>query len=123
MAKAMYAWSDLYGGGDTKELKRPDGRVAVVVEKRNITPRGEKVTQSGLKVDDATWDSLIAGGSVRPYPVPEEANEWVSPASAALSRISKGGDVDTNVLLELAMQHPPAMNPPAEEAAELPEGT
>jgi len=121
-AKTYYVWSALYNGGDTKELKRPDGRVATVVEKRNIIAVGEKVTQASLKIDDDAWQALIDGGSVRSYPLPEEANELVSPAQAAVQRITKGGEVDTDMLLELSFQHPIA-NPPADAAQELPEGT
>lgn len=122
-AKTHYAWSDLYSGGDTRELKRPDGRTAVVVEKRNVIPRGEKVTQAQLKCSDEEWEALIDGGSIRSYPLPEEASEYLSPSAAAVQRITKGGEIDTNVLLEMALQHPPAMNPPADAGAELPEGT
>ena len=121
-AKTYYVWSAIYNGGDTREIKRPDGRVAVVVEKRNIVPVGEKVTQAQLKMTDEEWQHLIDGGSVRSYPLPEEANEYMSPAQAAINRISKGGEVDTDMLLELAMQHP-VSNPPADQGAELPEGT
>jgi len=122
-SKSYYAWSDLYAGGETEERLMANKQMRTVVLSRNIIRRGEKVTQSGLKLNDDEWDALIAGGSIRPYPVPDEASEYLSPAAAAVQRISKGGDIDTNVLLELALQNPPAMNPPADEAAELPEGT
>lgn len=123
MATTYYAWSDLYGGGKTKEVTRPGGVSAVVVESRNIVPRGEKVSKSDLKISSEDWDRLVEGGSVRPYPVPDNADESVSPARAIMQKlVNDTGDIDPNVIMELAMKHPPAMNPPAEDEAELPAG-
>ena len=122
-AKSYYAWSDLYSGGETEERAMANRQYRTVVLSRNVTPRGEKVTQAGLKVSDEEWQALLDGGSVRAYPVPEEASDYVSPASAAVSRITKGGEIDMNTLLELSLQNPPVLNPPADEGATLPEGT
>jgi hypothetical protein len=123
MAK-YYAWSDIRNGGKTEERKSPDGRLRTVVLERNVTPRGEAVTKAKLDVSDEEWDALIDGGSVRPYPVPEEANDFVSPTQAVIARLTKpgSGEVDQDMLLELALAHPPAAIPPAEEEAELPVG-
>lgn len=122
MAK-FYAWSDLYGGGTTRDVDRPGGGVVTVVEKRNIFPRGEEVTKAKLKVSDEEWDGLIANGSVRDYPVPKEASETKSPAQAVLERMYKGtGEIDQNMLIEMAMKHPDVINPPSDEGKEVPVG-
>ena len=117
MAK-YYAWSDIYNGGEVKDVTSPTGVVKTVVVSRNIIPRGEAVTKS--KFSDEEWDALIEGGSVRPYPVPEEADDLLSPTQAVLARLSKGtGEIDQNMLLELALSQPPVSNPPADEAKEV----
>lgn len=122
MASKHYAWSDLYGGGTTREVDRPGGGSVTVVEKRNVIARGEEVTKAKLKVSDEEWNALIDGGSIRPYPLPDEASETVSPTQAVLTRLYRGrGEIDPNMLLELALQHP-VVNPPSDEGAEVPAG-
>lgn len=123
MAK-NYAWSDIYFGGEVEDVKTPHGGMRTVLVKRNIIPRGEEVTKAKLKVSDEEWDHLCESGSIREYPLPEEANDFVSPTQAVLTRLSQGtGEIDQNMLMELALAHPPAANPPAEEEAEaVPKG-
>jgi hypothetical protein len=119
MAK-HYAWSDIYNGGEVKEVEGPTGNIKKVVVNRNITPRGQEVTKAKLGVSDEDWDALIDGGSVRPYPVPEEADEYLSPTQAVLARLTKGtGEIDQDMLLELAMTQPMPINPSSEEAKEV----
>jgi hypothetical protein len=121
MAK-FYAWSDLYNGGSVEKVTLPNGGVREVVVERNIVPRGAQVSKGKLKLSDADWDALVAGGSVRTYPLPEEADENTSPNQAVLRRLSKGsGEIDQDMLLELALSQP-VVNPSAEDAAELPIG-
>lgn len=115
------AWSDLLYGGETETRTRADGRDYKVVLNRNRLARGEKVTKKEIGVSDEEWDHLVETGSIRPYPLPEGAGEFTSPATAVMEMLSKDGDIDPNVLMELALQHPPAINPPAEEAS-TPEG-
>lgn len=113
----FFAWSDLYGGGEVGEVERFDGSKRTVVLSRNIVHRGESVSKADLKVSDEDWDSLIESGSVRPYPVPEEASDWLSPAQAVMDRLTKGtGEIDPNLLLEMALSQP------AEEDDEVPSG-
>lgn len=117
----MYAWSDLYLGGEIKEVKLPAGGTRKVVATRNIVKRGESVSKGKFDSDD--WDAFVENGSIRPYPLPEEASEYLSPTQAILARLSKGqGEIDENVLLELALTQP-AVNvvddePVAEPVAE-----
>ena len=121
MAK-YYAWSDIYNGGKTEDVTSPTGQVKHVVVERNVTPRGSAVTKSKLGVSDADWDRFIENGVIRSYPVPDEADEYVSPTQAVLRRLSQGGELNQDMLLELAMTTPPAENPPADEGAEVPVG-
>jgi hypothetical protein len=107
---SYYAWSDLYYGGETEQRERADGRSYKVVMSRNIKRRGEKVTQKELGLNDEQWDAAVEGGSIRPYPVPEEASEWVSPTQAIINRLYRDGEVDPNQLLEMSLQNPPALS-------------
>lgn len=118
-----WAWSDLMGGGKTKTMKLADGREREIVEERNVTPRGSKVTKAKLGVSDEEWDALIEGGSIRNYDLPEGADEFTSPTQAMLrSLVNNRGDIDLDKVMELGLANPPAINPPAEEEAELPAG-
>lgn len=122
MAK-FYAWSEIRFGGKVDEVVTPMGATRSVVVERNVVQRGDEVSKGKLKVSDDEWDHLVESGTIRSYPIPEEASEYVSPTQAVLTRLSQGqGEIDQNMLLELALAHPPAMNPPAEEAEEVPEG-
>lgn len=127
MARNWYAWSDLYNGGKTKIVKTSNGSERTVVAERYIIERGEKVTKSKLDVSDEDWDRLVEGGSIRSYPVPDNASASVSPARAVMQRlVNDTGDIDPNILMELAMKHPPPLNLPADEVedkeADLPAG-
>ena len=122
-----YAWSDLYNGGETSKRPGPGGVERTVVASRNIIARGEKVTQSGLKLDDDAWQALIDSGSVRPYPVPDGADESVSPHNAVLAQlVNDEGEIDIDKLIEMGTPSvaalstlPPPINPPAEEGKTL----
>jgi hypothetical protein len=116
----FYVWSPIYNGGEVKEIDTAlQGVKKTVVVSRNITPAGEKVTKAKLKCSDEEWDRYIEGGSIRPYPMPEEADDVTSPTQAVLSRLSQGGEINQDMLLELALQQPAPINPPADEEAEL----
>lgn len=120
---SMVAWSDLHAGGEVDFREAPGGRKVKVVMSRTIIPRGDKVSRSDLDVTDEQWDALIANGSIRPYDLPEGTDEFTSPTQAFVENLlNDRGDIDMNQMMEMALAHPPAMNPPAEEAAELPEG-
>ena len=121
MANKMYAWSDLHLGGKTEERKTFDGRLRTVVLERNIIPRGDEVTKSKIGDD---WDEFVANGSVRPYPLPEEADDYLSPNQAILQRFMKGGEIDVDALQSIAQPEP--INPPADEGKtveDTPKGT
>lgn len=124
----FFAWSDLYFGGDAEEIELPStgGRVTrQVITRRNIIRRGEPVSQSDLGCTDEEWEHLVESGSIRPYAVPDGADDQTSPTRAILAQVTdpSTGEVDPNLLMELALKHPPPMNPPAEEEAEVPVGT
>lgn len=103
-----YAWSDLWNGGETKEVKKPGGVSHNVVSKRNIVKRGEKVTQKNLGVNDEEWEHLVESGSIRAYPVPEGANERISPTRALiLDLLDNRGELDMNRLLEMGLANRP----------------
>ena len=77
----MWAWSDLYNGGESTETK--DGRK--LISSRTIIPRGSEVSQSDLGVEDDYWEHLKATGSVRPYPLPDGyLNDEGNPTDDAL---------------------------------------
>jgi len=64
-----YAWSDISYGVERDEVD------PTVIVKRLQKNRGEKVSQSDLKVSDSEWDSLLESGAVRDYPLPDELND------------------------------------------------
>lgn len=119
MATKHYAWSDLYYGGKTDVISLPNGGTRTVVVERDIVLRGEEVTAKKIGVADDVWEHLVESGSIRPYPVPEGASDTISPTRAVLDAYNKGGELDQDMLLELAMKQPLPMNPPAEEEAEV----
>ncbi len=122
-----YAWSDLYNGGESVERKNANGTTVRIVESRNIIERGTEVGQSDLDVSDEHWAHLIESGSVRPYPLPEGADENVTPHRAVLAAIvDDQGDIDVNKLMSLGASSagalvtlPNPINPPAEEGKTL----
>lgn len=118
----FYAWSDLMYGGETEMRDRADGRSYRVVLSRNVKTRGEKVTQKELGLDDELWDALVESGSVRPYPLPEESDGYVSPTQAIVNRLFRDGEVDPNQLLELSLQNPPAQPSASAEDDKAPAG-
>ncbi len=102
MAK-YFAWSTIYNGGESKEGR--DGRKLIM--KRNIIEPGTEVTKSKLGLSDEEWDTMIDGGSIRTYPLPE-MDEGESPANAVMRRLTRGsGEVSSDMLMELALAHPP----------------
>lgn len=117
-----YAWSDLMFGGETEKRDRADGRSYKVVLSRNVKRRGEKVTAKELGLDSDEFDALVASGSVRPYPLPDEASDYVSPTQAIVNRLFKDGEVDPNQLLELSLQNPPAQAASDEDVDKAPAG-
>ena len=126
----FYVWSDLYNGGESKERKNANGSTVRIIESRNIIPRGEKITQSDLGVSDEEWDNLVSSGSIRPYPLPDGADEYTPPHRAVLEKIvNEEGDIDVDRLMNLGAPSvaalvtlPNPINPPAEEGKTLPEG-
>jgi hypothetical protein len=119
MAK-FYAWSNIYNGGETKEVTTSKGLTQTIVVNRNIIPAGEEITKAKAKMTDEDWDEKIAGGSIRTYPMPDEADEVTSPTQAVISRLTSGtGEIDPDMLLELTLGQPAPANPPAEEAKEV----
>lgn len=115
MAAKFYAWSDLYYGGDVEDITLPTGGTRRVVSKRNVIRRGESVTRTKLNLSEAEFDTLVESGSVRAYPVPDEANEYVSPHQAVLRRLYTDGDIDPDTLLAMAPSSPSAADDGAEE--------
>jgi hypothetical protein len=63
----MYAWSDIYLGGESREMK--DGRKIVL--NRKILQRGEKVTAKQLEISNDEFAELKRKGVVRDYPLPD----------------------------------------------------
>lgn len=121
---AYYAWTEIRNGGEVEDVELPGGAIRTVVTKRNAVLAGEKVTKKGLNLSDEDWERMIEGGSIREYPFPEGTNDYTSPAQAAMRKyLTPQGDIDINVLLNLGLANPAVvMNPPAEEAAEVPSG-
>ena len=72
MAETYYLWSRYQNGGETDEVRTPNGGTRNVIVSRNVLPAGEKVTQDKLGLDDANWEALIEGGVVRTYPFPDD---------------------------------------------------
>jgi len=119
MAK-YYAWSNLYNGGEVKEVTTSKGMTMNVVVNRNIIEAGTEVSKAKSGLSDESWDACIEGGSIRPYPMPEDADEVTSPTQAVISKLTTGtGEIDQNMLLELALTQPLSANPPADEAKEV----
>jgi hypothetical protein len=122
MAK-MYAWSDIYNGGKVEEITLPNGGKRKVVVERNIIPHGSEVSKAKSKLDSEDWDRMVANGSIRPYPMPEEADDNTSPNQAVLRRLYKGeGEIDQNLLLELALSQPASDDEAVEEHSDAPIG-
>jgi hypothetical protein len=122
-----YAWSNIYLGGEVEDIETFRGTRERIVTKRNIVPAGEKVTQAKLKMEKEQWEALIEGGSVRPYPLPEGADEVTSPTEAVMKMYltpSGRGEIDQNMLLELALTQPLPEPEEAQEAAkpQVPKG-
>lgn len=122
-----YAWSDIYHGGESKDMPTSGGATRKVIVERNVTAHGEKVSQAELGISDEEWQTMIDGGSVRPYPVPEDVDEFTSPHNAVMAKIvNEDGDVDVEKLMEVGVPSvaalstlPAATNPPAEEGKTL----
>src|SRR5262245_18253016 len=110
-SEKWYAWTELRNGGKAEKITVAGGRgERFVVTERYTHPAGEEVSQSDLGgIDDATWNSWIAGGSVRNYPMPEGVDDYTSPSQAFVANISTGeGEVDLDKLMELGLTNPAA---------------
>jgi hypothetical protein len=116
-----YAWSDIYNGGEVIEVQTALGTRRNIISQRNMVRRGEEITQDTLKSSDEEWNHWIETGTVRPYPLPEDADDFTSPTQAVLASLSKGGEIDQNVLLELALTQPAVAVEPEPEP-EVPKG-
>ena len=116
MADKFFAWSDIYLGGKVEQIDTLRGPKDVVTE-RNIVRTGDEVTQAKLKVDKDQFDAMVEGGSIRPYPLPEGADEVTSPTEAVVRQFTEGrtGEINQDMLLELALKVP---LPETEEEAE-----
>ena len=95
-AKKWYAWSNLYNGGETTEVR---GRNITVT--RNMVECGSPVTKAKLGVSDEEWEGLIAGGSIRDYPYPADLPEGESPHSFVLRQQAEKLEYDPDVLLKM----------------------
>jgi hypothetical protein len=123
----FYAWSDIYYGGKSEKMTTRTGAERTVITERNIVHHGDKVSQSKLGVTDEQWQTMIDGGSVREYPVPEGVDEHTSPHRAVMSTlVNDDGDIDVDKLLALGAPSvaalttlPAPINPPAEEGKTL----
>jgi len=71
MAESWYLWSNYQNGGETDEVRTPNGGTRNVVLSRNLLPAGTKVSKSDLDVDDEGWDALVEAGVVRNYAYPD----------------------------------------------------
>lgn len=117
-----YAWSDLYNGGESVTRRNANGSEVRLIQSRNIINRGEEVSQGDLGVSDEEWAALIHTGSVRPYPVPDSADEYLSPHRAIIAEIvDDEGEIDVNKVMQLGqlsagglVQLPEPINPPAD---------
>lgn len=119
MAK-YYAWSNIYNGGELKEVTTSKGLTQTIVVNRNVIEAGTEVTKAKAGLTDESWDACLEGGSIRPYPMPEEADEVTSPTQAVLARLTKGtGEINQDMMLELALTQPMPVNPSSEEAKEV----
>jgi hypothetical protein len=122
----FYAWSTIHNGGESELVNRPNGLSVKVVTKRNIIEPGDKVSEGDF--EEADWEGWVASGAVRPYPLPEGTDEYTSPHTAVLRQlVGPDGEIDVNKLIELQNTEaivtvPPATNPSAEDAKELPAG-
>jgi hypothetical protein len=122
-----YAWSDLYNGGESVERTNANGTKVRIVESRNVIARGTEVSQSDIDVSDDEWNHLVESGSVRPYPLPDGADENVTPHRAVLAEIvDDQGEIDVNKLMALGATSagalvtlPNPINPSAEEGKTL----
>ena len=119
MAK-MFAWTTIYNGGKSKEGR--DGRK--IIMERNIIEPGAEVTKAKLGVSDDEWEALVASGSVRPYQLPSNMRSNESPADAVMRALTGGhGEVSQDMLMELALAHPPgALANAEEEESDVPVG-
>jgi len=119
MAK-FYVWSTIHNGGEVGEVTSPIGQKKTVLLSRNTLDVGSEVTKAKSGLSDDEWDAMIEGGSIRPYPMPADADEYTSPAQAVIrSLVTQSGDFDQNILMELALTQPLPENPPADEAKEV----
>lgn len=119
MAK-FYVWSTIHNGGEVGEVESPTGQKKTVLLSRNTLDVGNEVTKAKSGLSDDEWDACLAGGSIRPYPLPDGADDYTSPTQAVISSLTnKSGEIDQNMLLELALTQPLPENPPAEEAKEV----
>lgn len=75
----MYAWSPILAGDNSAAM-------------------GDKVTKSGLGVDDANFDAMVEAGSIRSYPVPDlPENFQGSIVDHLRDEIRKATDMSTEI--------------------------
>ena len=106
MAK-FYVWSTIHNGGEVGEVESPTGQKKTVLLSRNTLDVGSEISKAKSGLSDEEWDAMIEGGSIRPYPLPEGADEYTSPTQAVIRALTtESGEIDQNMLLELALSQP-----------------
>lgn len=121
MATKHYAWSDIWNGGEVQEVPVPSvkGLTKTVVANRNVITAGSEITKSKSGLSDDDWDRMIASGVIRPYPLPDGADERTSPANAFLREVlDERGNVDVQRLMEMGFATPGVATNVVEEGEE-----
>lgn len=116
MATKHFAWSNIYNGGEVKNVTLPNGGVKRVVTKRNVIAFGDEVSKSKSKLKDEEWDALIESKVIRDYAPPAGLGEDESPSSFIQRGLLAGElEFDPNLLLELSLKHAESVGAEAEE--------
>lgn len=129
MAEKYYAWSELRLGGESDLIRSATGAERRVITSREVVMPGEEVTKADLKKRGATdedWEAMLAGGSIRTYPMPNmPEGSTQSPTDFVMDSLRTGNreDLDPNTVLSLALagQHsvPPNLDTTGEEVKEV----
>ena len=127
--ETYYAWSELRLGGTSEIAKSATGAERRVITSREVVMPGEKVTKADLKKRGATdedWEAMLAGGSIRNYPMPKmPEGSTQSPTDFVMESLRTGNreDLDPNTVLSLALsgQHsvPPNLDTTGEDVKEV----
>lgn len=107
--ETMYAWTPILAGGESQEVRMPNGATRTVISKRNRIAVGSKVSKDDLTAEsadpDRDWEAYIESGAIRPYEFPADLdpNSTESPINFLRRSLREAAEAEVSEEQQLLM--------------------